>query len=334
MDFGGGPLTTTGTTAWDIFLAKFDGDGNHLWSKRFGDSNDQRAGGIACDAMTGAVVLASSSRGTVDFGGGPLASAGGFDIMVAKFDASGNHQWSKRFGDSSDQFIHGLAVDSSGNTVVAGSLEGSVNFGDPAGSLTSAGSEDVFVAKLSPSGSAIWSKRFGDSSSQDAFALAVDEEDAVLLTGSMSGTIDFGAGAMTSAGGRDVFVARLNQDGSYAWASHFGDALAQTPFAIDADASGNVLITGSFGGAINFGGNTLVSQGASDMFVAKLDAAGKHLSSSRFGDPSDQQGLNGAFDADGNIFLAGVFSGTVDVGLGPLTSSGGGQGILVAKLSP
>jgi hypothetical protein len=330
MDFGGGPLTSAGSV--DAFLAKFDRDGKHLWSKRFGDADEQRASGLAVDPVTGAVVLGGTCKGTVDFGGGPLSGTTNLDVVVAKFDASGNHQWSKRFGDTAHQYTNAVAIDSGGNTLVSGAVYGAIDFGGPAGSLVSAGANDVFVAKLSPDGATIWSKRFGDAASQLAFGIAVDGKDGVLLTGSMAGTIDFGGGSMTSAGGRDVFIARLDQSGSYSWASRFGDALEQLPGWIDADASGNVLITGTFGGAIDFGGGAHVSEGASDMFVAKLDAAGKHLWSKRFGDAADQVG-SGIFDAAGNVILAGAFAGTVDFGVGPMTSAGG-RDLFLAKLSP
>jgi len=84
MDCGGGPLTSAGGT--DIFVVKFDPNGNHLWSQRFGDSDSQYGTGVAADA-TGNVILTGSFYGTVDFGGGPLTDACNeqADIFVAKF---------------------------------------------------------------------------------------------------------------------------------------------------------------------------------------------------------------------------------------------------------
>lgn len=84
----------------------------------------------------------------MNFGGGVLASLGGKDIFVVKLDAGGNHRWSKRFGDASDQAASAVAVGPDGSAVVVGAFAGSVDFGG--GALMSAGGTDIFVAKFAP----------------------------------------------------------------------------------------------------------------------------------------------------------------------------------------
>ena len=83
MDFGGGAFTSAGND--DIFVAKFDTNGNHLWSQRFGDSRPQSGRSLVVDG-SGKMIVAGAFFGTVDFGGGPLTSAGDRDIFVVKFD--------------------------------------------------------------------------------------------------------------------------------------------------------------------------------------------------------------------------------------------------------
>jgi hypothetical protein len=145
VDFGGGSLKTAGDS--EIFLAKFDTNGNHLWSKGFGGMyGDEDKKSVACDG-SGNVIVTGYYFGTVDFGGGPLTSAGVSDIYLAKFDADGNHLWSKRFGDATCQGGHSVACDGSGNIVATGLLGGTVDFGG--GPLTSSGS-DVFLVKFGP----------------------------------------------------------------------------------------------------------------------------------------------------------------------------------------
>ena len=85
---------------------------------------------------------------TVDFGGGGLTSAGLGDIFVAKYDAAGNHLWSKRFGGPSGGYGYSVTVDSANHVFVTGGFVGTVDFGG--GGLTSAGQSDIFVAKLLP----------------------------------------------------------------------------------------------------------------------------------------------------------------------------------------
>jgi hypothetical protein len=101
---------------------------------------------------------------------------------------------------------------------------------------------------------------------------------------------------------------------------------------VAADASGNVIVTGFFEGAADFGGDTLICAGGEDIFVAKYDASGAHQWSQRLGSTAGDQGLAVAVDGSGDVIVTGRFEGTVDFGGGDLTSAGGSD-IFVAKYS-
>lgn len=328
IDFGGGALTHAG---WgDVFVAKFGSDGTHVWSKRFGDGDVQKANAVAVDA-SGNVIVAGILRGVANFGGGSLTSAGINDVFVAKFTSAGAHVWSKRFGDASNQFPTGVAVDASGHVAVAGTFQGTINFGG--GSLTSGGDTDIFLATFGSDGAHLWSKRFGDASSQSAEAVAVDASGNLVLTGGFQGNANFGGSALTSAGGMDVFVARFGPDGNHLWSARFGDGAVQLANGVAADASGNAIIAGRLEGATDFGGGALTSAGGGDLFVAKFGAGGAHIWSKRFGDVEPQMANGVAVDASGNAIGTGYFLGTVDFGGGALTCAGGGD-VYVVKLAP
>jgi hypothetical protein len=144
IDFGGAMLDNK--FGANVFVAKLDGAGKHVYSHTFGDSLAQHAHGIALDAMGRAVVTGQYS-GSIDFGGGPLMSGGGDDIFVARIDAQGCQVWAQRFGDAALQTANAVATDAMGNAVIAGNIGGVVDFGT--GALTAAG-DDVFVAKFAP----------------------------------------------------------------------------------------------------------------------------------------------------------------------------------------
>jgi len=159
---------------------------------------------------SGNILVTGYFGGTIDFGGGPLNSAGNSDIFVAKFTADGSHVWSKRFGDTSEDRGSSVATDASNNVLFTGFFNGTVDFGG--GPLTSAGLDDIYIAKFAADGSHLWSKRFGDTLPVDfGLSVAVDASGNVLVTGVFGGTVDFGGGPLTSAGSGDIFVLQLNQ---------------------------------------------------------------------------------------------------------------------------
>ena len=328
VDFGGGVLTNDGI--WDIFLVKFDASGNHLWSKRFGDGLSQYVYSVATDA-SGNVVVTGYFQGTVDFGGGVLTSDGGDDIFLAKFDASGNHLWSERYGGSLSQYGWSVATDASGNVVLTGRFANTVDFGG--GVLTSAGSDDIFLAKFGASGNHLWSDRFGDTQSQYGYSVATDTSGSIVVTGRFEGTVDFGGGMLTSAGDNDIFLAKFDASGNHLWSERFGDGQSQSAWSIATDTSGNVAVTGYFQGTVDFGGGVLTEAGGFDTFLAKFDASGNHLWSERFGNGQSEFGTSVATDTLGNVVFTGYFGGSADFGGGVLTSAGEND-IFLAKFAP
>src|SRR6185369_10039985 len=100
-----------------------------LWSKRVGGAGNERGYSIAVD-QAGDVIVAGSFEQTVDFGGGPLTSAGSRDVFIAKYSGlTGAHVWSKRFGSVGDDYGYGVGADPDGNVVLAGAFAGTVDFG-------------------------------------------------------------------------------------------------------------------------------------------------------------------------------------------------------------
>lgn len=314
IDFGGDPLNAYDA---DIYLVKLDADANHQWSYNFGDSGPDRGKAVAADP-SGNVLLTGQFQDSADFGGGPLT--GYEDIFLVKFDPDGNHLWSQGFGDSEFQFSRALAVDGDGNVVIAGDFFGSIDFGG--GPLTSAGSLDIYLAKFDPSGNHIWSQRFGDAAEvQHCWSVTTDADGNVLIAGGFSGSVDFGGGLLTSAGSRDICLAKFDPDGSHLWSQRFGDSDGQSAYGVASDGAGSALVAGGFRGTLDFGGGPLT--GEDDIFLAKLDANGNHVWSQSFGGPDAQSPGGLAANAAGDVLMTGEFNETVDFGGGPLTSAGG-----------
>jgi hypothetical protein len=155
------------------------------------------------------VLVTGSFRLTVYFDAGGLTSAGGSDIFVAKFSGvDGAHLWSKRFGSTSDDLGSGIAADGSGNVLVTGYFQGTVDFGG--GPLPNAGGAEIFVGKYSGvDGAYLWSKWFGSTENDVGCKIATDASGNPLVTGYFRGTADFGGEVLTSVGYDDIFVLKL-----------------------------------------------------------------------------------------------------------------------------
>lgn len=317
LDFGAGPITSGESS--DVFVVKLGPDGSAMWSKSFGDDAVQEAQRVAVDAE-GNVLIVGHFRGTIDFGGGPLVSAGARDVFVVKLDASGNHVWSKQFGDKAEQFGRGIAADGHGNVFIAGSAWGTIDFGG--GALKSAGFEDIFVTKMDKDGQYIWSKLFGDAQTQEVWDLATDHEGNVTVAAFILGNVDFGDGLTQGGANPDAAVVKLSGDGATLWSHRYGDQQRQYGQSIAVDSRGNVVLTGLMQGSIDFGDGPVESAGAFDFFVTKFDATGKVLWHHRYGDQYDQPSLLVSVDSTDAVLLTGYFLGAVDFGGSPLVSAG------------
>ncbi|MDH4338376.1 MAG: SBBP repeat-containing protein [Candidatus Krumholzibacteria bacterium] len=328
VDFGDGPVMSAGLT--DVFLVKYDAAGTYLWSQAFGDPGFESGISVATDA-SGNVFMTGYFDGTVNFGGGPLVSAGGYDIFVAKYGPDGTHLWSQGFGDFDDDMGYAVATDASGNVIVTGHFSEVVDFGG--GPLVSNGFSDIFVAKYSPTGTHLWSQAFGGTNFDDGNSVATDASGNVFVTGSFWSVADFGGGPVLSAGFNDIFVAKYSPLGAHLWSQTFGNGGSDVGRSVATDASGNVFVTGHFSGTVDFGGGPLVSAGSNDIVLAGYSPTGTHLWSRRFGGTSSDSGNSVATDASGNVFMTGIFRGTVDFGGGPLVSAGD-YDIVIARYGP
>jgi hypothetical protein len=328
----------------------------------------------ALDATSPAdATLDAPSEGASDAAGdGPeadVAEAGPDAPLTCPLDThpSGTAYWALLAGGSVpmgasyvDQIPASMVVDSEGNLIVVGSFYGSLYLEGymlssapyPGPPLAIPTSYDVLVEKFDPSGRIVFIKAFGDGYDQWGEAVAVDGSGNIYLAGQYGGTISFGSvtldtgvpGPPSANGPYDAFLAKLDPQGNPLFAKSFG--AADTTFSDGAyahqafvrgltiDPAGDVVLSGSFGGSINFTGRgnggpgTLAAQGTYDAFLAKFSGDGDYVFGQSFGTPgSNQEVIDQAIDSDGNIIVSGSFQGTID-----LTAMGGpGPGLVVGN---
>ncbi len=323
VNLGTGILSSAG--AGDIFVAKYSAQGTPLWARRVGGLQDDRAKAVAVDG-SGNVFITGLFYGTVDFGGGAVSSApNAVNCFVAKYSPTGAHLWSKRLSTALglDEGM-AIATDSSGNVLVGGMLYQTSNFGGS--NLTSAGSADAFVVKLSNAGAHLWSKHAGGTAEESVFGLAVDSNGNPAITGHSTGSADFGGGSLAGAGGKDIFVAQYSgSTGAHLWSKRVGGSGDDMGRGIAIDGAGEVAVTGNFGSSsVNFGSGELANSGGADIFLAKYSSGGTALWSKRFGAglSLDEKAFGIGRDLSGNILLTGSVVDAIDFGGGSLPGDG------------
>lgn len=180
-DWGGAPLTAGGGADNDVVLAKYDLNGDHVWSQRFGNAFDEAAGGLAVDPAGNVTMVGSFDR-SISFGeGDEHTSLGESDIFVARFSNAGKLLWAHTYGSEREDVGNGVTSDAAGNTIMTGWFQQQVDFGS--GLATSKGNKDVFALKLDPSGALVWAQTFGDKDHDQGRAIASDPSGATYLAG-------------------------------------------------------------------------------------------------------------------------------------------------------
>lgn len=248
-------------------------------------------------------------------------------------------------GSSEDRGLD-VVIDGAGNRYVAGYFQGSPDFDDDGQSdATSAGDDDVFVAKYDASGTFQWVSTAGGSGPDNGLGIAIDGAGNSYVTGYFKGSADFdgdGQPDVTAAGGTnddDVFIARYDDTGALQWVLSAGSQFApEAGEGISVTATGDVLLAGSIGGNADFdddGQADVTAPGSGDLFVAKYDDTGSFQWANAGGGFLIDQGLGIDVDDAGNSYVTGVFSGSADLngdGQTDVNASGGfTQNAFVAK---
>lgn len=274
-------------------------------------TNDEVLHGIALDGDDAAVVVGATAIGappgpvTRSYLSGENGSEG--DVLVAKINAAGTELWSKTFGGAGAQRATAVAV-RSGAAVVVGTNAGTLDFG--AGPIV-AGARDSFVVKLDGSGNVLWSKHLVGSGEQIAHAVAIDASGNVYVAGAFAGAVDFGDATRTAAGDLDAFLWKLDSTGKPVWSLTWGGSgsVINEAYAVAADASGNVFVTGHYAGTTSIaGGPSMTAKGiSSDAFLAKISGSGAHVWSKLFFSTWGDFGTSLAVDSTGAVYISGGY---------------------------
>jgi hypothetical protein len=231
--------------------------------------------------------------------------------------------WAVQGGSTGTDYAMDICTDAAGNSFVVGYFSGTATFG--AYTLASAGGTDVFIAKLDPQGNYLWVSPAGGTSNESGLDIAIGASGDIYVTGYFFGTINFNIWVtpLTAVGQCDVFIAKLDVEGTWLWAQKAGGSYYDQGYSLCVDSAGNCYATGYFTGTATFGGTTLTGLASyGDIWVAKLDGLGNWQWAVEAGGDDQDRAYGISQDASGNCYVCGSFSGTASFGTYSLTSEG------------
>ncbi len=328
VNFGGGGLP--GLEKADIFVAGFSAAGKYKWAKRLAGDTYELASAIAFDGGGNLYLTGCFTSKQIDFGGGPVASAGPNNVFVASYSPEGVYRWARHFGAGYPSCGVAIAVDGSGNLYAAGHYTESITMGGV--KHASRGKHDLWIASFTTTSALRWARSHGGPEG-DAVSMLTAINDEIYLAGTFGGSATFGGATIASAGGADIVVARYASGGDHVWSRAIGGPGDDFVGAVAAER-GNLALTGAFREALSFAGTTLASRGGADVLVASLSPDGSPRWALGLGGSGDDGGAGIAAGAPGQLFVAGSFRGEVDLGHGALASAGGDDAFLLRLTAP
>lgn len=281
-------ISTTGSHqpvlagANDGYLAKFSPAGVLQWATYYGGTDEDKIVKISTDnnGNVYATGRTESSSGIATLGTHQAALAGGKDVFIAKFNASGALQWGTYYGGSDDEGSIGIACDNVNNIYIAGSTfsaSGIATSGAFQPSLATIGPSDAYLAKFTPAGTLIWGTYFGGSAPDNTADIDIDANNNVCFSGT-TGSLGLGTpGAYQQAfgGNSDAFIAIFGPGGTRTWVSYLGGSDADNCFGIAYSRTGDLFIAGntsSTSGIAVPGSYQLGLAGMQDGYLCKFKA--------------------------------------------------------------
>jgi hypothetical protein len=316
--FGTISLTNVNTGYADIFLAKYNPNGDVIWAKSAGGYWDDIATSVALDTLGNIYVAGYFQSPFITFDTTVFtnANSGDKEIFLTKFNANGSVVWAKTAdgGEYNDE-TNSVSVDATGNIYVTGDFTSPfIVFGSDTlvNAENTLGSQDIFLTKYDSNGNILWTKNSGGTDNDAGYSIAVDSSDDIYLSGSFkSNTISFDTITLTNAVQEDIFIVKYKSDGNVLWASSAGNSAIDVSTGIATDVSGNAYLAGYFqSSTIIFDSITLTnvvsSNSTNDVFLVKYDPTGNVLWAKSAGGAGNDMANSISVDTSGNSYITGI----------------------------
>lgn len=275
--FGNSVLTSRGNK--DVFVVKFDGNGNVAWSHRAGGNQEDLGLGIAAD-IEGGCYITGAFKNSADFGTDELFTPSvSSDIFIAKIDSAGIWEWAEQAGSLTGDAGYAITVDKEKNAYITGYFSAEAYFGTH--TIMSRGYNDIFVAKYGAKGLCLWATNEGYKGLDIGTGIAVADDGSVFACGSIDSFAYFGNDFVGTGEKLDIFLAKWNRYGEYQWVTTGGGPNFQLAMAAAKGKANDIYVTGYYYALLQLDDTTLVQTQDADMFLLKyndplLSVAEKH----------------------------------------------------------
>lgn len=260
-------IILSNSTNYAMFVSKHNSNGVLEWAKLFSATDEVSGRGISSDA-NGNALITGTFKGTLTLGTTSLtATSANGDIFVAKLDANGNTLWAEKFGQTGENYARGIDSDSEGNIYISGVYDTQITFGSF--NLNSNGQKDIFLVKFGANGNVIWAKTIGSTGNDEGCEIEVNTNGNIFFTGSYTRALTLNGESFTAKGLRDVFVAKVDKNGSFLWQKTMGSSQDDVNYAIGLNRTNeNVVTVGTFAGTFAQGSQSVTSLGSYDSYIS------------------------------------------------------------------
>ena len=306
ITFGTTTLTSFGGT--DVFVAKFNANGNLLWAVQGGGQNFDNVNAVTTDNFNN-IYIAGSFQSFIQFAN--LIAEGGIytNIYLVKFTSNGIPLW-LRSGTGNDFYneARGLATNNANDVFLTGSFGTVTDFSGTI--LTSIAGPDIFLARYDTNGNLTWIRHAGGTAFNEiGFDLAIDSNNDIYITGRFSETVNFDNILLTSEGFANIFIAKYNLSGNAQWAVQAGDSGYSFGKGISLDAAGNIAIIGNKGRFFDS------PQGeGDDIYIGKFRKDGTKIWDFIAGGNNYNEAGSIVTDNNGELIVTGLFAGLANFG--------------------
>ncbi|MHC1705890.1 MAG: SBBP repeat-containing protein [Bacteroidales bacterium] len=320
-----GSVTLESSGAQDIFLVKYDAEGNVCWAKRVGNAGSDLVTSVTTDAEGNVILTGEFTSGTLTFGSYTITVPGFF---LVKYNSNGDVIWARGADEGTTAYPQSVATDPSGNILVTGYFYApGVIFGSS--SLNCNGISDLFTVKFNAQGVPLWAWASGGNRAEYGEDVAVDENGNVFVAGTYNSPVfmidTLLIGDPNAIPTPYFFLAKYNQDGVFQWFRSDYNGAPTEGKAIDVDTEGNVYLGGNYWpDTLTLGDYSVPNAGASDVFVAKYNSQGDVITLLNGSGASYDKIIEMNVDAFGNVIVVGhCNSPLVTFGTHLLTNTGG-----------